>query len=214
MGLDWPPLNCRTLSGPAKSGSRAARKASSRAASMASAPATSLVPENAAWRSIDGMGFSGVSSGLRAAFVDGGGRNHMTLHVCFAPKATRHVSTRNLTLRVKTGHSPHRGLPDYVPWAKRLDVAPAIMAPGSRPPCMARPDRLSWAYAHHPDHRLRFCRLRCRGAGAGRGQPLPSDQGRWQAAQMLRPPRSTLRERARAAGPEPTGRGYGVGRHR
>src|SRR5262249_39083 len=36
---------------------------------MASAPATSLVPENAAWRSIDGMRFRGVSSGLRAAFV-------------------------------------------------------------------------------------------------------------------------------------------------
>src|SRR5215471_9817464 len=55
MGLDWPPLNCRTLSGPAKSGSRAARNASSRAASMASAAATSLVPENVAWRSIGCM---------------------------------------------------------------------------------------------------------------------------------------------------------------
>src|SRR6516164_5053237 len=74
------------------------------------------------------------------------------------------------------------------------------MAPGSRLPCMARPDRLLWAHAHHPDHRLRFCRLRRRGAGARRVQSLPSDQGRWQAAQMLRPPRSTLCERARPGG--------------
>jgi hypothetical protein len=41
-----------------------------------------------------------------------------------------------------------------------------------------------------------------------------SDQGRWQAAQMLRPPRSALLERAGEAGPEPTGRRYGVGHHR
>src|SRR5262249_39081 len=52
------------------------------------------------------------------------------------------------------------------------------------------------------------------GAAAGPLQPLPSDKGRGKAPKMLRPPRSTLRERAREAGPEPTGRRYGVGRHR
>src|SRR6516165_8246058 len=71
-----------------------------------------------------------------------------------------------------------------------------LCLPDSRLPCMARPDRLSWAYAHHADHRLRVCRLRRRGAGARRVQSLPSDQGRWQATQMLRPPRSILLERA------------------
>jgi hypothetical protein len=78
---------------------------------------------------------------------------------------------------------------------------------------MARPDRLLWAYAHHADHRLRHRCLRRRGAGARRAQALPSDQGRWQAPQTLRPPRSNLLERAGEAGPEPTGRRYGVGHH-
>ena len=57
-------------------------------------------------------------------------------------------------------------------------------------PCMARPDRLSWVYAQHADHRLRHRCLRRRGEGARRAQALPSDQGRRQATQMLRPPRS------------------------
>jgi hypothetical protein len=87
-------------------------------------------------------------------------------------------------------------------------------SPHAHLPCTTRPDRLSWAHAHHADHRLRHCCLRRRGAGARRSQPLPSDQGRRQAAQMLRPPRSILLERAGEAPPEPTGRRYGVGHHR